>query len=217
MYSVIARAAVLTLCLRASTLAAQSAPATPADSAPGVATDSRNTATVVATRAPGYLPLTASERWHDYTHSVVGPFAFVAPAISAGIGTLGGAPKFWEKDAGGFGQRFGAAFAAHTVDETVKASLSAALHEDNTYYRCACRNVFARTGHALITSVVAMNANGHPVPAFGRIAGAYAHGFSTMAFYQHEYGVNGALRLGTGGLATHAVTNIVREFIGPIF
>jgi hypothetical protein len=207
MYAVNAWATVLTCCLGTSTLVAQSIPATTADSAPSAA----------ATPAPGYLPPTANERWNDYVHSVVGPLAFIKPAVSAGLGTLGGSPRFWEKDPGGFGQRFGTAIAARTVDETVKASLSAVLHEDNTYRPCSCRSVFARAGHALITSVVAMNDNGHPVPAFGRIAGAYAGAFTTSAFYQHEYGVDGALRLGTGALAGHAVTNIVREFIGPIF
>jgi len=137
--------------------------------------------------------------------------------VSAGIGTIGGTPNFWDKNPGGFGQRLGTAFVARTANETVKASLSALLHEDNTYYPCTCRNVFARTGHALLTGVVAMNDNGRPEPAIGRIAGAYAEGLTTTAFYQHEYGINGAFRLGTTALATHAVTNIVREFVGPIF
>jgi hypothetical protein len=77
--------------------------------------------------------------------------------------------------------------------------------------------VFARTGHAIVTSMLAVNGNGHYVPAFGSIAGAYAGGFTTAGLYGHNYGVNGGLRLGTSALAGHAVTNIIREFVGPIF
>ena len=195
MYSAITRATLLSLVLCASPLAAQS------DSG----------------RAPGYLPLSGSERWHDYVHSVIGPLALISPVVTAGIGTIGGTPNFWDKNPGGFGQRLGTAFVARTANETVKASLSALLHEDNTYYQCTCRNVFARTGHALLTSVLAKNDNGHSTLAMGRITGAYAEGLTTTAFYQHEYGINGAFRLGTTALTTHAVTNIVREFVGPIF
>lgn len=209
MRSVIAGITVVALCLSASTLSAQSAPTTTTDDAELGS---------VAPQASGYMPLTSDERWNEYVRSVVGPMAIVEPAISAGLGVVGGgSPRFWERDPGGFGQRFGTAFAAHTVNETVKASLSAALHEDNTYYRCSCANVFARAGHALFTSVLATNDNGHPVPAFGRIAGAYAGGFTTMGIYQHEYGFSGGLRLGTSALATHALTNLVREFVGLRF
>jgi hypothetical protein len=176
----------------------------------------RDTA-VAQAPAFGYLPLTAGERWNDYLHSIAGPFAFVTPAVGAGIGTASGTPKFWAKNAGGFGQRYGTAFASNLADQSVAASVSAVLGQDNTYYACSCRNVFARTGHAIITSVLAVNGNGNLVPAVGSVAGAYAGGFTTMGLYGHNYGVDGAVRLGTGTLATHAVMNIVREFVGPIF
>jgi hypothetical protein len=208
MDSVIARATALTLCLSASAVGAQSAPATTPD-----AVASNAAGYLPLTSSPGYLPLTSDERWSAYLHSIVGPLAFVEPAIGAGLGTLGGLPKFWQKTPGGFGERFGTSLAAHAADESIKASLSAALHEDNTYYRCSCRNVFGRIGHALFRSVIATNDNGRPVPAFGEIAGAYAGGFTTWGFYQHDYDINGALRLGTDALGMHALTNVAREFI----
>ena len=204
MQLLIPRVAVFASCLFASTLGAQSSPTT----TPNADLDA------VAPGASGYVPLTSDERWNQYWHSVVGPLAIVQPAFTASLGVIGGgSPRFWEKDPGGFGQRFGTAFAARTVSETVKASLSAVLHEDNTYYRCSCRNLFGRFGHALLSSVEARNDNGRPVLALGRIAGAYAGGLTTMGLYQHAYGYSGALRLGTDALATHLLTNVVREFV----
>src|SRR5580704_13796170 len=97
MYSALARTALLSFVLCASPLAAQS------DSG----------------RAPGYLPLSGSERWHDYVHSVIGPLALISPVVTAGIGTIGGTPNFWDKNPGGFGQRLGTAFVARTANETV--------------------------------------------------------------------------------------------------
>jgi hypothetical protein len=207
MLSRLARGTALALGVCASTLAAQQSSSLPAPD------------TTVAQAAPtsGYLPLTSGERWHDYLHSVAGPFAFVVPAVGAGLATLGNTPKFWPKTAGGFGQRYGTVFAANVADQTVKASFSAVLGEDNTYYPCSCHNVFARTGHAIVSTLVAVNGNGHLTPAFGSVAGAYAGGFTTMGLYGHNYGVDGGVRLGTTALAAHAVTNVVREFVGPLF
>jgi hypothetical protein len=208
MHSVIARVTALALCISASTLTAQSGLTTPPNADQGVA----------APPTSGYVPLTSDERWNDYLHSVVGPLAIVQPAITAGLGSIGGgSPRFWERDPGGFGQRFGTAFAARTVNETVKASFSALLHEDNTYYRCSCTNVFGRFGHALLSGVEARNDEGRPVLGFGRIAGAYAGGLTTMAIYQHQYGYSGGLRLGTSALITHALTNLAREFVNLRF
>jgi hypothetical protein len=205
MQSVIARVTALALCVSASTLAAQQ-PALTTIPAPELG--------AAAPPPAAYLPLTSDERWNDYVRSVVGPLAFVQTAVTAGLASMGsGSPRFWERDPGGFGQRFGTAFAARTVNETVKASLSAVLHEDNTYYRCSCQNVFGRFGHALLSTVEARNDNGHTVLGFGRIAGAYAGGLTTMELYQHQYGFDGALRLGTATVATHALTNLVREFV----
>jgi hypothetical protein len=201
----------------ASTLAAQSTTPTPADSAARGVISPGDTGVVQGTPGPGYHPLTSGMRWHDYLHSVVGPFAFVTPAIGAGLGTSGNTPKFWPKTAGGFGQRYGTVFAANVADQTVKASFSAVLGEDNTYYPCTCRNIFARTGHAVVTSFLAVNGNGHYTPAIGSFAGAYAAGFTTMGLYGHNYGVDGGFRLGTTALAGHAVSNIIKEFVGPIF
>jgi hypothetical protein len=200
MHSVLARATGLALVVCTSTLAAQS-----------------NDTTVAQAPASGYQPLTAGMRWHDYLHSVVGPFAFVVPAVGAGLGTISNTPNFWPKTAGGFGQRYGTVFAANIADQTAKASVSAVLGEDDRYYPCTCRNVFARTGHAIISTLVAVNGSGHLVPAFGNVAGAYAGGFTTMGLYGHNYGVDGGVRLGTTALGAHAITNIVREFVGPIF
>lgn len=230
MHSVLARATALACCISASTLTAQSGVTTTPNQTgltttpnaelgavaplPAVAPQAVAPQAAVGPQVSGYLPLTPDERWNDYVRSVVGPMAFVGTAFTAGLGVMGGgSPRFWERDPGGFGQRFGTAFAAHTVNETVKASLSAVLHEDNTYYRCTCSNVFGRIGHALGTSVLARNDNGSLVPAFGRIAGDYAGGLATMELYQHGYGLSGGLRLGTSALATHALTNVFREFV----
>jgi hypothetical protein len=163
------------------------------------------------------FPLTSAERWHDYVHDEVGPFALAGTAVGAGIGTLNHSPGWWERSPEGYGYRLGAAFAAHTADVSVRDGLAAVMHQNLHYIPCGCHNVFARAGHAVISSVLGVNDQGERVFALPTVVGGYAGGLTTAALYQHEYGIAGGLRLGTASLAGHALGNLAKEFIVPLF
>jgi len=156
------------------------------------------------------------DRWHDALHDEFGPFAIASVTLGAGVGTLQGSPHWWDKDEG-FGYRLGTNVAAHTADVTVRDGLAAVMHQDTRYMRCGCRNVFARAGHAVVSSVLARNDNGNYVLGVPQIAGGYASGLTTAAFYGHGFGWQGGVRLGTESLASHAGMNLVKEFIFPLF
>jgi hypothetical protein len=156
------------------------------------------------------------DRLHDYLRDEFSPFAMASVTLGAGVGTLQRSPRWWDKDEG-FGYRLGTNFAAHTADITVRDGLAALMHQNVHYVRCGCRNVFARTGHAIVSSFLAHNDNGDMVLGVPQIAGGYAAGFTTSAFYGHGYGWKDGLRLGTESLGTHAGMNMVKEFIFPLF
>jgi hypothetical protein len=168
------------------------------------------------------IPLTSRaqavpDRFHAYLSDEFSPFAMASVTLGAGVGTLQGSPRWWDKDEG-FGYRLGTNFAAHTADVTVRDGLAALMHQDPRYVQCGCRNVFARAGHAVVSSFLARNDNGNYVFGVPQIAGGYAGGFTTAAFYGHGYGWQGGLRLGTESLATHAGMNMLKEFIlYPLF
>jgi hypothetical protein len=152
---------------------------------------------------------------NDYLHDELSPFAMASVTLGAGIGTLQRSPAWWDRDEG-FGYRLGTNFASHTADITVRDGLAAVMHEDARYAPCDCRNVFARAGHALISSVLARNERGHYVLGVPEIAGSYAGGMTTAGLYGHGYGWQGGLRLGTEAIAEHAGFNLVKEFILPL-
>ena len=157
-----------------------------------------------------------TDRFHDYLHDEFSPFAMAGVTLGAGIGTLQRSPHWWDRDEG-FGYRLGTNFAAHTADVTVRDGLAALMHQDPRYVRCGCRNVFARAGHAIVSSFMARNDNGNYVFGVPQIAGAYAGGMTTAAFYGHGYGWQGGLRLGTETIGEHAGINMIKEFIVPLF
>jgi hypothetical protein len=147
--------------------------------------------------------LTSNQRWHDYLIGTVGPLAFVEPLVLASYGQVTGFPKWWAKDAGGFGQRFGTRVAGHTAATTADAGVAALLGQNERYHPCACQNAFVRTGYAIATTITP-----------GRVVGASADGLTTMALYQHGYGLDGAVRVATISLVFNAAQNLVREFVG---
>lgn len=164
-------------------------------------------------------PLTSQAQmntFHDYLRDEFSPFAMASMTLGAGIGTLQRSPAWWDKDEG-FGYRLGTNFAAHTADVTVRDGLAAVMHQDTRYMPCGCRNFFARTGHAIVSSFLARNENGNYVFGAPQIAGSYAAGFTTAGLYGHGYGWKDGVRFGTESIGEHAGMNLVREFIFPLF
>jgi hypothetical protein len=159
----------------------------------------------------------AQDLLHTYLRDEFSPFAMASITIGAGVGTLQRSPSWWDRDEG-FGYRLGTNFAAHTADVTVRDGLAAVMHQDPSYVRCGCRNVFARAGHAVVSSFLARNDNGNYVLGVPQIAGAYAGGYTSAAFYGHTYGGwQGGLKLGTEAIGEHAGFNLIKEFVFPLF
>ena len=159
----------------------------------------------------------AQDLLHTYLHDEFSPFAMASVTIGAGIGTLQRSPGWWDRDEG-FGYRLGTNFAAHTADVTVRDGLAAVMHQDPSYVPCGCRNVFARAGHAVVSSFLARNDNGNYVLGVPQIAGAYAGGYTSAAFYGHTYGGwQGGLKLGSEAIGEHAGFNLIKEFVFPLF
>lgn len=173
-------------------------------------------ALIIAPIAVRAQATSGDERLHDYLHDEFSPLALASVTVGAGIGTLSGSPRWWDKDEG-LEYRLGTNLAAHTVDVSVRDGLAAVMHQDPHYARCSCTNFFARAGHALASSFMARNDNSNYVLGVPQIAGAYAAGLTTAGLYGHNYGWQGGLRLGTESLAEHAGMNIVKEFIFPLF
>ena len=159
----------------------------------------------------------AQDLLHTYLSDEFSPLAMASVTIGAGIGTLQRSPSWWDRDEG-FGYRLGTNFAAHTADVTVRDGLAAVMHQDPSYVRCGCRNVVARAGHAVVSSFLARNDNGNYVLGVPQIAGAYAGGYTSAAFYGHTYGGwQGGLKLGSEAIGEHAGFNLIKEFVFPLF
>jgi len=127
--------------------------------------------------APEFVPMTASERARKYLLGAFGPSAIVRAAASAGISQGTVTPKEWKVGPDAYGDRFGNAFAKHAVREALEYGMSAALHEDNRYFRSTESGFFKRSKHAIASVFVARNETGGEHFAYSRFGSVLGSSF----------------------------------------
>ncbi len=99
--------------------------------------------------SPTFHPLTGSERFHYYLSHTFSPLAFARSAVWAGLDQAVDTPPEWHQGMKGYGRRFGAKFAQHTVKDTLQDSVAALLHEDPRYIPSGRTGIGSRTAYAV--------------------------------------------------------------------
>ena len=87
------------------------------------------------------------------------------------------------------------------------------------YYRCECKGVLPRLGHAVISTLTARRGeDGHRVFSFPALVAPYAGTMTAVyGWYPRRYGAKDALRMGNYNLLQFVGGNIALEFLyrGP--
>lgn len=161
-----------------------------------------------------YLPLTNSERWRRYLLGAFGPGAILTSAASGGIRQWENTPKEWRGGAEAFGDRFGNSMAEHVMRETLEFGASAALHEENRYFRSTDTGFWRRTKHAIASTFVAHNNAGGTHFAYSRFGSAAGTAFISRIWQPRSANSagDGAVNFGTA-IGLDVGLNFVREFL----
>lgn len=176
-----------------------------------------------------YVKPTGSVLFRKYLFDAFGPYALIGAAAAAGInqaqsnhfgeGQGTGTPPEWGGGAGAYFQRFASNYGINITANTYRYGLGAILHEDTSYYRCACTGFGHRLGHALITTVEARHGeDGHYRFSFVNLSAPYAGTMTAaLGWYPGRYDPSDGFRMGNYALATYAGINVAKEFIygGP--
>jgi hypothetical protein len=162
---------------------------------------------------------TQRTKLNNFVFDAFGPYPLAGAAIAAGINQASNAPPEWNQGIQGYSKRFGSNFAIAAVGTTTRYGLSEAFKEDALYYRCDCRGVFPRLGHAMISTLTARRGqDGHRVFSFPALVGPYAGSMTAVyGWYPNRYGAKDAFRTGNYSLLTYMGGNIALEFFysGP--
>ena len=161
-----------------------------------------------------YVPLTNSERLRRYFVGAFGPGAILTSTVSGGILQWENTPKEWGGGAEAFGNRFGNSMAEHVMRKTLEFGASAALHEDNRYFRSTETGFWRRTKHAIASTFVAHNNAGGTHFAYSRFGSAAGASFISRMWQPRSTNSagDGAVNFGTS-IGADVGWNFVREFM----
>jgi len=166
-----------------------------------------------------YTRPTQKIKLHNYLFDAYGPYPIVGAAVAAGINQAKSRPPEWGQGADAYGKRFGSSFAIAAVSTTTRYALAQAFHEDTLYYRCECKGVFPRLGHALISTFTARRGDdGHRVFSFPALVAPYAGTMTAVyGWYPGRYNAEDAFRMGNYSLLGYVGGNVALEFFysGP--
>jgi hypothetical protein len=190
--------------------------------------DSGDSSSAAALPSPGttqlhpalaYTRPTEKTKLRNYFFDAFGPYPIVGAALAAGINQADYTPPEWKQGAAGYGKRFASNFGIAAVATTTRYGLAKAFREDTLYYRCECKGVFPRLGHALVSTFTSRRGeDGHRVFSFPALVAPYAGTMTAVyGWYPGRYGAKDAFRMGNYSLLGYAGENIAMEFIysGP--
>ncbi len=166
-----------------------------------------------------YTRPTQKTKLRNYFFDAFGPYPIVGAGSAASINQADNTPPEWRQGAEGYGKRFGSDFAIAGISTTTRYALAEAFKEDTLYYRCECKGVFPRLGHAFISALTARRgADGHRVFSFPALIAPYAGTMTAVyAWYPDRYNAKDALRMGNYTLLGYVGANVALEFFysGP--
>jgi hypothetical protein len=186
--------------------------------------DSTDSSSTVAIVTPAHLDLTyirptTKMKLHNYLFDTFGPYPIVGAAFVAGINQSENTPPEWKQGAAGYGKRFGSDFGIAAVTTTTRYALARAFREDTLYYRCECRGLFPRLGHAVISTFTGRRGDdGHRAFSFSALVAPYAGTMTAVyGWYPGRYDARDGLRMGNYNALGYVVGNVALEFLysGP--
>jgi len=170
-------------------------------------------------RDASYLRPTQKIKLHNYLFDTFGPYPLVGAALAAGINQVDNTPPEWKQGADAYGKRVGSDFAIAGVTTTTRYALAQALREDTLYYRCECKGLFPRLGHAVVSTFSSRRGtDGHRVFSFPALVAPYAGTMTAVyAWYPGRYDAKDGFRMGNYSLLGYIGGNIALEFLysGP--
>jgi hypothetical protein len=166
-----------------------------------------------------YTRPTQATKLRNYALSVLGPYPIAESAVVAGVGQMDNTPPAWKQGMAGYSRRFGSELGIGAISATTHYALAQAFQEDTLYYRCECKGLFPRLGHALVSTFTARHGeDGRRAFSYSAVAAPYVGAVTGVyAWYPDNYGFRSGLRLGNYNLLGSVGENILLEFFysGP--
>jgi len=166
-----------------------------------------------------YARPTEKTKLHNYFFDAFGPYPIIGAALAGGINQADHTPPEWKQGARGYGQRFASDLGIAAISTSTRYALAEAFRQDTLYYRCQCKGVFPRLGHAVISTFTGRRGDsGDSVFSFPALVAPYAGTMTAVySWYPRRYDARDAFRMGNYTVLGYVGGNIAVEFLygGP--
>jgi hypothetical protein len=166
-----------------------------------------------------YRQPTEKAKLRSYLFDTFGPYPIAGAILVGALNEKDKTPPEWGQGATAYAERVGSTFGIEMVTTTTRYALAEAMGEDTLYYRCECRGVFRRLGHAVLSTVTARHGDEGSVRfSIGSFVAPYAGTMTAVyGWYPSRYNAKDGFRMGNYDLLGFVGGNIAREFIygGP--
>jgi hypothetical protein len=161
-----------------------------------------------------YTPQTQTERLHYYFFHMFSAESVLRSAMGAGIDQALNTPHEWSQGTKGYLRRFGSSYGEHVIQSTVMYGMSAALHEDNRYFRSGKTGFGPRLKYAIASSFLARHDDGSRHFSFSRIS-SYGASAALSREWQPPSTDKWKNALNSFGISVGVETgfNVAREFL----
>jgi hypothetical protein len=164
------------------------------------------------------VPLSPGQKFRLALADTVDPFDFSASALEAGLEQKQG--EFPEYGAGltGYAERFGAAYADDADGELLSEGVfPSLLHQDPRYFRLGQGTIPHRVAYSLLSAVRCRGDNGNWQFNISAIAGTFAAGAISNAYYPpSERGFGLTLQRGSIDISENLIQSLASEFYPDI-
>jgi hypothetical protein len=194
--------------------------APPARAASDAQPDPAATTTISTARnvAQPYIPLTHSQRVHQWTHDMFSVEAVVRAAAGAAILQGMDTPHEWGLGTEGYARRFGSDYAQHVIRQTLIFGASDLLDEDNRYFRSGLTGTGPRMRYAIESTFLARRHDGHRRLSYSRLTSVAATAFISREWQPRSTSGPSHAELSIATvLGAEIGFNIAREFLPKIF
>ena len=148
-------------------------------------------------------------RLNKYLRDLAGPGAIIGVVGGGLVDQL----RHKNDGVGGLAGRIGSNATQAVVQTSVRHGFAALMHRSTDYQPCECQGFGPRVGHALLETFTDRRADGSRALSVPRLAGAYAGGFSRLA-WEHDRNAGDVMLGTTMSLGFSALFNIARELSG---
>lgn len=158
---------------------------------------------------------TRRDRILFYEETTIAPPAFVGPVLGAAVTQwVTDSPPEWGQGFAGYGRRVLGGFSRQALANTVGLGVMLVDSEDPRHYPTGRHGVWKRGLYAAREAVISRNARtGRLMPAYSRIAGDYAAGFVSNAWYPaRSSNLSSAMYRGSTALASDILWQEFKEF-----